>query len=46
MCYDITPGHQMFRADRFVDLVAWPTDFSSEEDAITTYNDFGLWHNV
>ena len=37
-------GGKMFAEDQFVDLVPFPVEFESAEEALTTYNDIGLWH--
>ena len=43
---DILPGGKLFKEEHFVDLVPFPTEFKSEEEALMSYNDFGIWHKV
>ena len=43
---DILPGGKLFKEEHFVDLVPFPTEFRNEDEALLSYNDFGIWHKV
>ena len=36
----------MLNNERFVDIVPWPTEFKNEDEALESYNGFGMWHKV
>jgi hypothetical protein len=34
------------RKDYYVNLSPFPTEFSTEDDALLVYNDYGQWHKI